>query len=76
MTANREGQRHDRTAIILYGSETGNSQDAAEQLGRISERLHFATRVVEMDDVEIVCHLSMTCLHIYSYPIIERIAEL
>ena len=48
------GQRHDRSALILYGSETGNSQDAAEELGRIAERLHFATRVTEMDDVDIV----------------------
>jgi len=49
-----EGQRHDRSALIVYGSETGTSQDAAEDLGRIAERLHFATRVSEMDDVEIV----------------------
>jgi sulfite reductase alpha subunit-like flavoprotein len=49
-----EGQRHDRTALILYGSETGNSQDAAEALGRAAERLHFATRVSEMDCIEIV----------------------
>ena len=51
------GQRHDRNALILYGSETGNSQDAAEALGRIAERLHFVTRVSEMDLVEIVGHL-------------------
>lgn len=49
-----EGQRHDRTALILYGSETGNSEDAAQELGRIAERLHFETRVREMDRVEIV----------------------
>jgi sulfite reductase alpha subunit-like flavoprotein len=48
------GHSHDRTALILYGSETGNSQDAAEQLGRIAERLRFVTRVVDMDSVEIV----------------------
>lgn len=50
-----EGQRHDRTALILYGSETGNSQDVAEELGRVVEKLHFVTRVKEMDLVEIVC---------------------
>lgn len=50
-----EGQRHERTSLILYGSETGNGQDAAEQLGRNLERLRFATTVVEMDSVEIVC---------------------
>ena len=49
-----EGQRHDRSALILYGSETGNSQDAAEHLGRVAERLHFVTRVSEMDELEIV----------------------
>lgn len=52
-----KGQRHDRSALILYGSETGNSQDAAEELGRVAERLHFVTRVSEMDLAEIVCHL-------------------
>ncbi len=49
------GQRHDRAALILYGSETGNSHDFAEELGRVAERLHFMTRVAEMDLVEIVC---------------------
>ena len=57
MTENGKGQRHDRTALILYGSETGNSQDVADELGRIAERLHFVTRVGEMDDIEIVCPL-------------------
>jgi sulfite reductase alpha subunit-like flavoprotein len=48
-------QRHDRKILILYGSETGNSQDVAEQLGRIAERLRFINTVCEMDQVEIVC---------------------
>jgi len=52
-----EGQRHDRTALILYGSETGNSEDVAECLGRVAERLHFSTRVSEMDQIEIVRRL-------------------
>ncbi|KAA8570014.1 hypothetical protein EYC84_002352 [Monilinia fructicola] len=47
------GQRHDRSALILYGSETGNSQDVAEELGRVMERLHFMTRVIEMDLADI-----------------------
>lgn len=55
MTQDGDGQRHDRTALILYGSETGNSQDVAEELGRVAERLHFMTRVCEMDAVELVC---------------------
>ncbi|TGO29521.1 hypothetical protein BPAE_0014g00720 [Botrytis paeoniae] len=49
----RNGQRHDRSALILYGTETGNSQDVAEELGRITERLHFMTRVCEMDEVDV-----------------------
>lgn len=57
MTENSSGEQHDRTALILYGSETGNSQDAAEQLGRIAERLRFVTVVAEMDEVNLVCHI-------------------
>lgn len=48
------GQRHDRSALVLYASETGNSQDVAEELGRSAERLHFFTRVSYMDGVELV----------------------
>ncbi|PQE06217.1 hypothetical protein CJF30_00005198 [Rutstroemia sp. NJR-2017a BBW] len=51
MSASPNGQRHDRTVLILYGSETGNSQDLAEELGRVAERLHFMTRVCEMDQL-------------------------
>ncbi|KLU82672.1 nitric oxide synthase [Magnaporthiopsis poae ATCC 64411] len=40
-----------RSALVLYGSETGNAQDIAEDLGRTLERLRFHTSVVEMDDV-------------------------
>lgn len=54
MASSIQGQRHDRNALILYGSETGNSQDVAEELGRMAERLRFLTRVSEMDLVEIV----------------------
>ena len=43
-----------RTAIILYGSETGNSQDLAEELARLTERLHFITHVSELDAVKAV----------------------
>ncbi|CZR65692.1 related to NADPH-ferrihemoprotein reductase and mammalian nitric-oxide synthases [Phialocephala subalpina] len=53
MTQDVNGQRHDRTALILFGSETGNGQDVAEELGRVAERLHFMTRVYEMDEVEL-----------------------
>lgn len=46
------GQRHDRTALILYGSETGNAQDVADELGRLTERLRFTTQVSPLDDVD------------------------
>lgn len=46
--------KNDRTALILYGSETGNSQNVAEELESITERLRFSTRVVEMDAVKVV----------------------
>jgi hypothetical protein len=78
MSEKTQGQRHDRTALILYGSETGNSQDVAEELGRVAERLHFVTRVREMDLVAIVCLLishSGVRLDAHLYPI-ERINRL
>ncbi|KAI1095767.1 riboflavin synthase domain-like protein [Rostrohypoxylon terebratum] len=43
----------DRRILILYGSETGNSQDLAGDLERLGERLHFRTFVCEMNDVEL-----------------------
>ena len=60
MAEHINGQPHDRSALVLYGSETGNSQEAAEQLGRITERLRFITKVVEMDVVDLVCSLAAT----------------
>ena len=45
----------DRSALILYGSETGNSQDVAEEVGRLCERLRFSTNVSELDSIDIVC---------------------
>ncbi|KFY44862.1 hypothetical protein V494_01276 [Pseudogymnoascus sp. VKM F-4513 (FW-928)] len=41
--------RHERSALILYASETGTSEDAAHLLGGIAQRLRFATRVAAMD---------------------------
>ncbi|KAG5952688.1 NAPDH-dependent diflavin reductase [Claviceps sorghi] len=42
-----------RTILISYGSETGNAQDMAEELGKICQRLHFKTQVKELDNVEL-----------------------
>lgn len=49
-----------RSALVTYGSETGNAQDVADELGRLAQRLHFLTRVCHLDAVELVCavHLS------------------
>ncbi|KAH6895279.1 hypothetical protein B0T10DRAFT_477539 [Thelonectria olida] len=44
---------HDRTVLILYGSETGNAQDMAEELGRVCQRLHFGSHVNELDAVDL-----------------------
>jgi flavodoxin len=45
----------ERRALVLYGSETGNAQDVAEEMGRIAERLRFDTEVAEMNAVSLVC---------------------
>jgi len=39
-----------RSAIILYGTETGNSQDIAYELSQSLERLHFTTVTSEPDN--------------------------
>ena len=51
-----------RKALILYGSETGSAQDVAEELGRIAQRLRFASQVSEMNSVNLVRTLSITCV--------------
>ena len=45
------GTGHERTALVLYGTETGTSQDVAEEAGRLTQRLHFHTDVVGFDEV-------------------------
>ncbi|KAJ2967852.1 hypothetical protein NQ176_g9469 [Zarea fungicola] len=42
-----------RTILVVYGSETGNAQDIAEELGRICQRLHFQTAVEELDEISL-----------------------
>lgn len=46
-------QKSDRKALILYGSETGNAQDVAAEVGRITERLHFGTSILDLDSVQL-----------------------
>ncbi|KAK1988581.1 flavodoxin [Colletotrichum cereale] len=49
-----------RSMLILYGSETGNSQDIAEEIGRDAQRLHFKTRVDEMNGAQLSTLLKYT----------------
>ncbi|KAJ4298184.1 NAPDH-dependent diflavin reductase [Kalmusia sp. IMI 367209] len=42
-----------RRALVVYGSETGNAQDVAEELGRIAERLRFDTQVAELNAISL-----------------------
>lgn len=44
-----------RSVLVLYGSETGNSQEIAEDLDRIAQRMRFESRVAEMNSVQLVC---------------------
>ncbi|OAR01126.1 hypothetical protein LLEC1_04459, partial [Akanthomyces lecanii] len=43
-----------RSVLVLYGSETGNAQEIAEDLGRNCQRLHFQSTVEEMNAVALV----------------------
>jgi len=45
----------ERRALVLYGSETGNAHDVAEELGRIAERLRFDTDVLDLNSIQLVC---------------------
>jgi sulfite reductase alpha subunit-like flavoprotein len=49
----------DRRALVLYGSETGNAQDVAEELARIAERLRFHTEIAEFDTINLVCRAGL-----------------
>ena len=55
------GKGPDRTALVLYGTETGTAQDVAEEAARILERLYFITDVVGMDNVATVCSRPWIC---------------
>ena len=45
----------ERSALVLYGSETGNAFDFAQELGCMTERLHFWAHVSSLDAAELVC---------------------
>ena len=42
----------DRSALVAYGSETGNAYDYAEELGRMLERIYFWTHVSKLDAID------------------------
>jgi sulfite reductase alpha subunit-like flavoprotein len=50
-----------RSALIAYGSETGNGQDIAEELAQLAERIHFITQLSSLDEVEPVGFLCSFC---------------
>jgi sulfite reductase alpha subunit-like flavoprotein len=54
------GTLQGRRALVLYGSETGNAQDVAEELGRIAERLRFDAEVAELNAISLVCQVHST----------------
>lgn len=45
-----------RTMAVLYGTETGQAEEIAVELGKMAERLHFKTTVDEMDSFKLVRH--------------------
>lgn len=45
----------ERSVLVAYGSETGNAQDCADEIAGITRRLHFLTRVSNLDSVNLVC---------------------
>lgn len=47
-----------RSALVLYGSETGGAQDVAEEMGRIAERLRFDTQVAQLNAITLVCSVA------------------
>ena len=44
----------ERNLVILFGSQTGTAEDVAQRIGRESQRRHIKTRVMPLDDYEIV----------------------
>lgn len=44
------GPTHGRSALVLFGTETGTSQDLAEETGRVLERLRFHVDVTDCDN--------------------------
>ena len=43
-----------RSVLVLYGSETGNAQDFAEEIGKLCQRHHFHTDLEDMNAIDLV----------------------
>src|SRR5271170_7021279 len=56
------GIAQERTALIAYGTETGTSQDLAEEIGRLLGRLRFSTNIAELDG----CSASELCQYAFT----------
>jgi sulfite reductase alpha subunit-like flavoprotein len=54
MPAATLGAAERRLVLVLFGSETGNSEDVAEDLARRLQRLRLVPVVDEMNGVQIV----------------------
>lgn len=52
-----------RSLLVLYGTETGKSQEIAQEIGRAAEGLRFQTQVEEMNDVPLVSSTTTTIAH-------------
>lgn len=61
-----------RRALVVYGSETGNAQDVAEELGRITQRLRFDTEVAELNAISLVCAPMAAVSSRDSYPYLRN----
>lgn len=48
--------------VIVYGSQTGNAQELAERIWRISKRFYFRTVIKALDDYNILELINEECV--------------
>lgn len=48
--------------LVLYGSQTGNAQDVAERICRESKKYYFSTRVLPMDEYNVLDLVKEECV--------------
>ncbi|ODQ54393.1 NADPH-dependent FMN and FAD containing oxidoreductase-like protein [Saitoella complicata NRRL Y-17804] len=49
-----QGDEEERSCLVLYASQTGNSEDIAHGIGRMLERMHIKRRVCAMDQCDLM----------------------